>query len=85
MEGIEAKRRRFGRFMGLQGCESPVSPGVHGDEKSGNGRAMILDAKIKEMIQGEDNNEVEIWMEAEMKAKRQRDEGRETRIEKGYW
>lgn len=26
--GIEEKRRRFGRFVGLRGCESPTGEGV---------------------------------------------------------
>ena len=85
MEGIEAKRRRFGRFMGLQGCESPVSPKASGDEKAGDPSAVTLDAKIQEMIQGEDNNEVERWMEGEMRTKKQRDNDRETHLKKGYW
>ena len=31
---VDAKRRRFGRFVGLRGCESPSARGAANDEET---------------------------------------------------
>ena len=35
MAAVKAKRRRFGRFMGLRGCESPTAGGQEAQRLSG--------------------------------------------------
>ncbi|CAL8575423.1 hypothetical protein XPA_001346 [Xanthoria parietina] len=70
-EGLEERRRRFGRFMGLRGCESPadLSDG-DGDGGAGNER---------------EQRAMEMWVAEEMRRRREREERELMGRGKGCW
>ncbi|PYH77770.1 hypothetical protein BO82DRAFT_405799, partial [Aspergillus uvarum CBS 121591] len=48
---LETKRRRFGRFIGLRGCESPTSGGYQGSEGEGR-NAWVEMAERRRRVRG---------------------------------
>ena len=59
IERVQGKRRRFGRFIGLRGCESPVVG--KGGKEGGDGRE-----------EEEEEEEVRRWVEGEMRRRMER-------------
>ncbi|OJI84183.1 hypothetical protein ASPTUDRAFT_56125 [Aspergillus tubingensis CBS 134.48] len=46
--GLEVKRRRFGRFIGLRGCEGDYPRGRRGRGRSGKGRREVVREEVEE-------------------------------------
>ena len=46
MADVEAKRRRFGRFVGLRGCDTPATGGLE-EEKMGRDMETWLAGEIR--------------------------------------
>lgn len=70
--GLEERRRRFGRFMGLRGCESPNGDGCDGD----GGREGGAEREQRAM---------EMWVAEEMKRRRDKEERELMGRGKGCW
>ncbi|KAI4103437.1 MAG: hypothetical protein L6R37_003792 [Teloschistes peruensis] len=70
--GIEDKRRRFGRFVGLGGCESPVVSGRVGDER--NGGEDEDKEREREREREREQRAMELWVEGQMKMREEKAE-----------
>lgn len=73
MQGAEAsledKRRRFGRFMGLRGCESPVDGETAGEEERHE----------------REQRAMELWVAGEMRRREEMAWSEMTGRGKGFW
>ena len=72
---IEGKRRRFGRFVGLRGCESPIEGG---GEMGGAGNAEEEERARMEW------EEMKRWVERRVRRGIDEEVEREIRREKGF-
>ncbi|KAI4201221.1 MAG: hypothetical protein LQ350_003398 [Teloschistes chrysophthalmus] len=72
--GIEDKRRRFGRFVGLSGCESPVSVDAVSDGNSAEDEEREREQRA-----------MELWVEGQMKMREERAERELMGGRKGCW
>ncbi|KAL8666648.1 MAG: hypothetical protein Q9202_001186 [Teloschistes flavicans] len=70
--GIEDKRRRFGRFVGLGGCESPVGGLADGNGEGDEGRER-------------EQRAMELWVEGQMKMREEKAERELLGGRKGCW
>ncbi|KAL8642147.1 MAG: hypothetical protein Q9228_001139 [Teloschistes exilis] len=77
--GIEDKRRRFGRFVGLGGCESPVVRGGVDDERNGG------EDEDKEREREREQRAMELWVEGQMKMREEKAERELMGGRKGCW
>ncbi|KAL9587089.1 MAG: hypothetical protein Q9212_000456 [Teloschistes hypoglaucus] len=82
--GIEDKRRRFGRFVGLGGCESPVvvvvgGGGGGGDERNTNGE------EDEDKEREREQRAIELWVEGQMKMREEKAERELMGGRKGCW
>ena len=70
--GVAEKRRRFGRFVGLRGCESPTA---------------VMTPRMAEVRRREEEAraEIERWMDAEMRRREERERERMRWRGKGCW
>ena len=70
--GLEERRRRFGRFMGLRGCESPNDDcdGIGNGEREGGER---------------EQRAMEMWVAEEMRRRRDKEERELMGRGKGCW
>lgn len=48
--GLEVKRRKFGRFCGLRGCESPGFAVAGSEVEAGGGDEMVVDGEEEEVL-----------------------------------
>lgn len=67
---LKTKRRRFGRFIGLRGCESPIQLRVEVDSESGS-ESGNEDAEIEEAMARIERE----WEEALLRAAREDGDG----------
>lgn len=67
---LKTKRRRFGRFIGLRGCESPIQPRVNVDSESGS-ESGNEDAEMEEAMARIERE----WEEALLRAAREEWDG----------
>lgn len=74
--GLEEKRRKFGRFCGLRGCESPVEVGM----AAGGVREDGVEVGMEMEVDGEEVGEQEVvMMVIDEGAEREREREREVR------
>lgn len=67
---LKTKRRRFGRFIGLRGCESPIQLRIEVDSESGN-ESGYEDAEMEEAMARIESE----WEEALQRAAREDGDG----------
>ncbi|KAL2122477.1 hypothetical protein VTJ04DRAFT_2932 [Mycothermus thermophilus] len=78
----EQKRRRFGRFIGLRGCESPVEDGRHMDGDGDVEMMTMVSEEVREMVGR--RSEEEIWAAAR-RERESEDEVEEVRRKMGWY
>lgn len=60
---LETKRRRFGRFMGMRGCESPVGEDGNGRQENGNEMVARMEREWQEALARAANEHLGAWRE----------------------
>lgn len=62
---LETKRRRFGRFIGMRGCESPVGEDGNGNGRQENGEEMVarMEREWQEALARAANEHLGAWRE----------------------